>query len=69
MAIFAQISNIIVYNAPLSGFPLEFCNSGEVLKLERYPHQNVKKCDDMSIHVYTISALTDRQTDWRTDLP
>ena len=38
---------------PLWGFHCNFVTAVGLKKLEWYPYQNVKKCDDMSISVYS----------------
>jgi len=51
---------------PRWGVPLEFCNSGGSKKLNDAPTRMLRKCDDVSVRLDTITEL-DRQTDRRTD--
>ena len=64
---FAKCSHPLYLTPPLRGFSWNFVTVvGLERKLEGYPYQSVKKCDDTSIRFDTVSAL-DRQTDRQTD--
>ena len=51
----------ILTASPAKGFPLEFFDGGGTQKLEWFPYQNVKKCDDMSISIDTYWHWADRR--------
>ena len=68
----ATFSYPLAFNAPVGGVPNSHWNSGESLflrKLESWGYQAVKmQFDDRLSRFDTIPALTDRQTDGRTDV-
>ena len=54
-------------NAPLTGLPSEFRDSGGARKFRLMPLQTLKKCNDMCIHLDTIPVLVE-QTDGRAEM-
>jgi len=59
-----KIFSTVYLTPPLRGFPLKLYN--EAQKLEWYAYQTTEKCDDMSVRLDTVSALTG-ETDGQTE--
>ena len=63
----AKFSHSLVFNAPLRGFPLEFCNGGRAQKTWMMP---LPECLKVWRYVYLFwhsTSIGQRRTDGRTD--